>query len=297
MLRALRQIHTVAFVVTASAALVLLHGVAMAQQGPERGALVIVGGAMRDPQILDRFMELAGGSDAAIVVIPTAGGAADYDDSWDGLDAFRERGAAHVVLLHTYDPDIADSDGFAAPIHEARGVWFTGGRQWRLADAYLGTRVETELRALLDRGGVIGGSSAGATIQGEYLARGDSSTNTIMMGDHEQGFAFVEGVAIDQHLLQRNRQFDLLEIIASRPDLLGIGIDENTAIVVRGNRFEVIGRSYVAIYDAQRQIDSGGSFFFLAPGDRYDLVAREASRPQTTLQPLERVVRRQAEQD
>ncbi len=294
MLRAQRPIHTVAFLVVVSAGALLLATSATAQQGPEHGSLVIVGGAMRDPQILDRFIQLAGGNDAAIVVVPTAGGAADYDDSWGGMDTFREAAAASVTLLHTYDPEVADREGFAAPIREATGVWFTGGRQWRLADAYLGTRVDTELRALLGRGGVIGGSSAGATIQGDYLARGDSSTNTIMMGDHEQGFAFVEGVAIDQHLLQRNRQFDLLEIVGARPDLLGIGIDEDTAIVVRGNRFEVIGCGYVAIYDAQRQIDSGGSFYFLAPGDLYDLAAREASRPQTVLRPLDRVVRRKS---
>ena len=114
-------------------------------------------------------------------------------------------------------------------------VWFTGGRQWRLADSYLGTKVEEELWALLGRGGVIGGSSAGATIQGSYLARGDTKTNTIMMGDHDEGFGFLKNTAIDQHLLRRNRQFDLIEIIEAWPELLGIGIDENTAIVVQGD--------------------------------------------------------------
>ena len=297
MLPGTRQSLTVSLVAATSVALLLPATPVDAQHGPARGALVIVGGAMRDPQILERFIELAGGDDAPIVVIPTAGGAPDYDASWSGMAAFREAGASRLTLLHTYDPEVANRDDFAAPIREARGVWFTGGRQWRIADAYLGTRVEVELRALLDRDGVIGGSSAGATIQGEYLARGDSGANTIMMGDHEEGFAFVTGVAIDQHLLQRNRQFDLLEIISARPDLLGIGIDEDTAIVVRGNRFEVIGRSYVAIYDSQRRIDSGGDFYFLAPGDHYDLAARQALRPETTLQPLGRIVRRTTVQE
>ena len=125
---------------------------------------------------------------------------------------------------------------------------------------------------------MIGGSSAGATIQGDYLARGDTQGNTTMMGDHDQGLAFLKGVAIDQHLFQRNRQFDLLEVIRARPELLGIGIDEDTAILVRGDRFEVVGRSYVAIYDAQKQIDSGGEFYLLAPGDKFDLARREAFR-------------------
>ena len=297
MSRAAHQIFTVVLIVVTSAALPLLATPTTAQQGPDRGALVIVGGGMRDPKILERFIQLAGGNKAPIVVIPTAGGAPHYDPGWEGMASFRKAGASRLTLLHTYDPDIANRDDFAAPIRQAGGVWFSGGRQWRIADAYLGTRVDVELRALLDRGGVIGGSSAGATIQGEYLARGDSTTNTIMMGDHEAGFAFVKGVAIDQHLLQRNRQFDLLEIITVRPDLLGIGIDEDTAIIVRGNQFEVIGRSYVAIYDAQRRIDSGGDFYFLAPGDRYNLSEREALRPQAKLQPLDRVVRRPAAQE
>ncbi len=71
------------------------------------------------------------------------------------------------------------------------GVWFTGGRQWRIVDAYAGTMAEREIRKVLDRGGVIGGSSAGATIQGSYLVRGDTKTNTVMMGDHEEGFAYL----------------------------------------------------------------------------------------------------------
>jgi cyanophycinase len=171
-------------------------------------------------------------------------------------------------------------------------VWFSGGRQWRLADAYLNTKVHEELRALLSRGGVIGGSSAGATIQGSYLARGDTRTNTIMMGDHEVGMAFLENVAIDQHLLMRNRHFDLIEIIEAHPDVLGIGLDENTAIVVQGDEFEVIGQSYVVIYDHERQLDTGGRFYFLAPGDRYDLRTRQAARPTSRTEPLERVEKR-----
>ena len=251
----------------------------LAQQiGPARGSLVIVGGNLHDQAIWDRFIALAGGADAPVVVIPTAGGSPDYASDWDGLAHLRAAGMTNLTVLHTYDREVADTDAFAEPLKTAKGVWFPGGRQWRLADSYLDTKVHDELKNLLERGGVIGGSSAGATIQGDYLARGDTRNNTVMMGDHEQGFAFVRGVAIDQHLLQRNRQFDLLEIIRARPDLLGIGIDEDTAIVVQGDAFEVIGQGYVAIYDAKRRIDSGGDFYFLAPGDRFDLAQRQAAR-------------------
>ena len=159
-----------------------------------------------------------------------------------------------------------------------------------MADAYLDTKVHEALREVLERGGVIGGSSAGATILGSYLVRGDTRTNTIMMGDHEEGFGLLRGVGVDQHLLRRNRQFDLIDVVRARPDLLGIGIDEDTAIVVRGDRFEVIGRSYVAIYDHERLLDSGGLFYLLAPGDAYDLATREAYRPRPALGPLDRVV-------
>lgn len=270
-------------------AVVFGEGAVAQQVGPKKGSLVIVGGAMRDEAILERFLNLAGGPDALIVVIPTAGGDEEYDQDWRGLRQFRAAGATNLTVLHTKDRDEADTEEFVQPIREAGGVWFGGGRQWRLADSYLNTRTHEALWELLDRGGVIGGSSAGATIQGSYLARGDSRTNTIMMGDHEAGLGFVKNVAIDQHLLRRNRHFDLLEITQARPELLGIGIDENTAIVVQGDEFEVIGQSYVVIYDHQRQIDSGGDFYFLSVGDRFNLATREAFRGD---QNIERVVER-----
>jgi len=261
--------------------------------GPTNGSLVIVGGAMRDMAIVERFLDLAGGKDAPIVVFPTAGGGESYDQYWGGLRIFKEAGATNLTVLHTIYRNEASSDEFVRPIQEARGVWFSGGRQWRLADSYLDTKTHEELNALLERGGVIGGSSAGATIQRSYPARGDTETNTIMMGDHEVGMAFIKNVAIDQHLLKRNRHFDMIEIIEAHPELLGIGLDENTGIVVRGDRFEVIGQSYVAIFDHNHMLDSGGEFYFLAPGDSFDLQTRQASRPRTDRVPLDRVVDRQ----
>ena len=260
--------------------------------GPENGVLLLGGGNLQDASIFQRFVDLAGGTDARIAVIPTAGGGEEYDQFWPGLSAFRKVGASNLYVLHTYDREEADTDEFAGAIHEAQGVWFAGGRQWRLADSYLGTKTHDALWQLLERGGIIGGSSAGATIQGSYLARGDTQTNTIMMGDHEEGLGFLKNTAVDQHLLQRNRQFDLIEIIEAHPHLLGIGIDENTAILVRGDQFEVIGQSYVAIYDHERMLDSGGYFYFLRPGDRFDLKSREAYRLVRSRQMFERVQRK-----
>lgn len=250
--------------------------------GPEKGSLVIVGGAMRDTLIIDRFIELAGGIDAPFVIIPTASGEDINEERTSRL--LTNRGATDVTVVHTYDPAEAETEEFVAPLKRARGVWFGGGRQWRIVDAYAGTLSETEIRAVLDRGGVIGGSSAGATIQGTYLARGDSKTNTILMGDHEIGFDYLKKSAIDQHLLVRNRQHDLVEIINAHPDLLGIGLDENTAVVVTGDEMEVIGQSFVAIYDyglwdnnpdKVNSIPNGGKFFLLRRGDKYSLSTRK----------------------
>ena len=123
--------------------------------GPAQGALVVVGGAMKDPAILERFIQLAGGKDAPIVVIPTAGGREEYGMYWGGLRAFREAGISRLTVLHTTDPHVADTPEFVKPLQEARGVFFSGGRQWRLADAYLNTRTHKELHAVLARGGVI----------------------------------------------------------------------------------------------------------------------------------------------
>ena len=257
------------------------------QISPPNGALVVVGGGRLDPSILDRFMELAGGPESPIVLIPTAGASDDFGDDFYGLQIFKERGASHLTLLHTRDRNVANADSFVQAIHEASGVWFSGGRQWRLADSYLDTKTEEALWNLLDRGGVIGGSSAGATIQGSYLARGDTKTNVIMMGDHEEGFGFLKNTTIDQHHLRRNRQWDLLQILDVHPELLGIGIDENTAIVVQHDWFEVIGASYVAVYDRQFTTKTNGAFYLLRSGDMYHLPERSPYRNDEPMVPFE----------
>jgi len=254
--------------------------------GPAKGTLLVIGGAASDI-FYDKFMELAGGADAPIVVIPTA----ITSDSLTGEDldrfkrSFTERGFKNVTVLHTRDRDMANSKAFNKPIKKAAGVWFSGGRQWRHADSYLNTQTHKAFFELLERGGVIAGSSAGATIQGSYLARGDTRKNTIMMGDHEEGLSFITNVAIDQHLFARNRQFDMFEILEMRPELLGIGLDEDTGIIVEGDQFTVFGNSYVAIYDGTRwsaerdttyTLPHGSrDFYLLGEGDRYNLTKRQ----------------------
>jgi cyanophycinase len=283
-------LSTIAWMTGAATATTAQSGNQPPQVGPARGTLMVIGGGVHGPDILKRFVYLAGGMDAPIVLIPTAAegdGSAYY---WEDLRDLEEAGARHVTVLHTRDRKVADSDAFASQLRQARGVFFIGGRQWRLADAYLHTRTQTELQALLDRDGVIAGTSAGATILGSFLLRGDTKGAEIMEGDHVEGMAFLKNVAIDQHLLRRNRQFDLVPVIEAHPDLLGIGIDEDTAILVRRDRFDVMGSGYVAIYDHARKLDSGGAFYFLAPGDSYDLKTREAKRFERSGKPIDRVI-------
>ncbi len=261
-------------------------------EGPKNGHLIIAGGALRDPAVFAKFIELAGGEGQAhVVVIPTAGGYEVTPQRIENIqNQWTKRGASKVTVLHTTDRSEADTEEFAKVIDEAGGVYFPGGRQWRLADSYLNTKVHTKLNALLERGGVIGGSSAGATIQGSYLARGDTKTNTLMVGDHEEGLGFVSNIAIDQHTLARNRQYDMFEILNVYPDLLGIAIDENTAMLVTGDEFEVIGKTYVLVYDGThwdqktntyvKNSDGEQKFHLLGVGRKYNMRERKVIQRQ-----------------
>src|SRR5262249_56044314 len=106
-------------------------------------------------------------------------------------------------MLPPADPKAADTEAFASVLRAADGVWFNGGRQWNIVDSYAGTLTYREFHKVLERGGVIGGSSAGATIQGEYLVRGDTSGANVMMTaepTHQDAFKFLRQVAIDQHI-------------------------------------------------------------------------------------------------
>lgn len=237
--------------------------------GPAKGNLVIVGGGQIGTDIAEKFLALAGGKDAPIVVIPTAGGAEKYEASSLEKSWLTKAGATNLTLLHTTDRAIADSPAFVEAITKARAVWFDGGRQWHLVDSYLNTRTQRELFALLNRGGVIGGSSAGATIIGSYLVRGAREGNGLMMAPgYEEGLGLMTNVAVDQHIITRHRESDMAAVIQAHPGLLGIGIDESTAIVVHGSGFTVIGKSKVAI------TEGGKAHYFLESGDRFNLTAR-----------------------
>src|SRR5262249_14181482 len=252
------------------------------EYGPPKGTLVIQGGGSdANSGIWETFVNRAGGLNAKIVVVPTAGGNKNPDGSIREykeetvLANWKKRGATNVHMLHTHDPKVADTEEFAKILHDANAVWFNGGRQWNIVDSYANTLTLREFHKVLGRGGVIGGSSAGATIQGDYLVRGAIAGSEIMMTpepEHEHGFAFLRKSAIDQHINTRNRWDDLIPVIKKYPQMLGIGISEGTAIVVNGDRLEVIGKWKVTIHDTTRPYQPWEKpYFVLSPGDVYNM--------------------------
>lgn len=244
--------------------------------GVPKGTLIIGGGGNMPNDVMKRFVDAAGGVDAPIVFIPTA---MDDPVPADPGEAKRLRslGFKNVKILHTRKRSEAEKEEFLAELRKAKGVWFSGGRQWRFVDAYLDTKAQKEFHGVLERGGVIGGSSAGASIQADYMVRGDPLGNIKPMAEgYERGLAFLQGVAIDQHFFKRKREADMTAVMKAHPQLLGIGIDEQTAIVVRGEALEVVGVSKVAIYDRTRPLLAGQpDFEVLTAGMFYDMKQRK----------------------
>jgi cyanophycinase len=259
--------------------------------GPAKGTLVIIGGGMQEKSgIAKKFIDLAGGVNKKFVIVPTNGGnrdqngkLIDYKAKEDQvLKLWRDHGLKNVVMLHTADPKEADTEEFVKPLLDADAVWFDGGRQWNCVDSYMGTRTLKEFWNVLNRGGVIAGSSAGATIQSDYLVRGDTSGPDIVMTkepNHQHGFAFLKHSAIDQHINTRLRWDDLIPVIKTYPDLLGIGLSEDTAIIVNGDRFEVFGSWKVAVHDNTRLYQPWEKpYFVLSYGDVYNMKTRRVEK-------------------
>jgi len=271
---------------------IVINSKSPTRHGPEKGSLIIIGGNEGgNKAIWDKFVELAGGKDKAVIVVVTAAAGDTAALDIRNVESIKKKsGVANVTLLHTKSLSEANSEKFIEPLKKATGVYFVGGRQWRIADSYLNTLTHKAFFDVLERGGVIAGSSAGASIQGSFLWRGDTKGPQILIGDHTQGLGFLKNSAIDQHLLKRNREFDLVEFIKKSPKLIGLGLDEATAVVVQRDTLEVIGESFVGIYDYNTIVgandkhvvnkqevyaNSDGPFFFLHAGQKYDLAKRK----------------------
>jgi len=243
------------------------------------GSLLIAGGGILPAEALKAFVDLAGGEKAKIVYVPCEE-AKTIEQEPGMVKVLRRAGAGQVDWLHTKDRSLADSPEFVACLATATGVWFGGGRQWNLVDSYQDTEAHRLMHLVLERGGVIGGSSAGASIQGDFMPRGDPLGNTQMMAEgYERGLGFITGVAIDQHFTQRRRFPDMALLKRTHPQLLGIGIDEGTCLIVKQTQAEIIGPGQVAFFDQPIGSKDVEGYTSLKAGQVYDLETRSMVEP------------------
>lgn len=218
------------------------------------GTVIVIGGAedkVRDRVILTRFVALAGGDQATIVVLSTASSlGTEAGDRYRRV--FSELGAREVRPLHTVTRQQANDEAGIEAVKDATGVFLTGGNQLRLSSTIGGTRVAEAIHARFDAGAVIAGTSAGASAMSSHMIAFGASgaTPKQRMAQIAAGLGVLPGVIIDQHFQQRNRLGRLLSLIAQNPSLLGLGIDEDTAGVVGPDHvMEVIGRGSITVVD------------------------------------------------
>jgi len=218
------------------------------------GPLVVIGGAEdkeRECRILRHFLNLGGGKDARVLVMTVA---TQYpvDSGMKYIEVFQKLGAADVRTFDVSTRKAANTDSAVQYIRDATCVFFTGGEQLRITKLLGGTRIDAALHDALARGVVLGGTSAGASMMSStMIVSGDSETNPrISVVDMAPGMEFLTGVVIDQHFAQRGRLGRLMSAVAQYPHHLGLGIDEDTAIIVENGVFRVMGRGAVSVVDA-----------------------------------------------
>ena len=290
----------------ASGVLALLAAsVSLAAAAPRpapRGHLVLIGGGDKPPEVMRTFVELAGGKDAPIVAIPTASSEPDAAEYYEKL--FREElGCTNAVSLRIRSKADAQRADYAALARKARGVFFGGGDQIRITNALLGTPVGDAIAAAFAEGAAVGGTSAGTACQSERMITGEGDFTQVRTRSVElwTGLGFLpQDVVVDQHFLRRQRQNRLLSVVLENPGLLGVGVDEETAIWVRPDgTMKVLGRSGVMVFDAKgaamsRQARDRGQdllgvrdlrLHLLLPGEEYDLGTRRPLGPARTSDP------------
>ena len=271
---------------------------------PSLGYLVVVGGGPIPDVINRRFVELAGGAGKArIVVLPMASESGAESGAEKAAD-YRKLGA-QAVSLNLARTD-AGADTVARILGQATGIWFPGGDQNRLTAAILGTAVMDSIRSRFRHGAVVGGTSAGAAVMSDPMISGDErrpggtrppsdSSDGWMTIDREDvvlvpGFGLLPpNVTVDQHFLRRRRHNRLISVVLERPNFVGIGIDESTALVVPpSGAWEIIGASQAVIYDARqatvtptgKTLGTAGVHLHVLPsGSRFDFASGKASLP------------------
>ncbi|MEV4706990.1 cyanophycinase [Actinoplanes sp. NPDC049316] len=252
--------------------------------------LMIIGGAERHgacgPEILRRFVELAGGPAADIIVIATASGEpAVLEAEYAGL--FTRLGARQVHGLRITTRAQANEPAVIQALATATGVFFTGGDQLRITTVLGGTLTDSALQTLVQAGTIVlGGTSAGAAMMSGTMILGGAAPGVTRASVRTgPGLEFLPGVVIDMHFAERGRLNRLLSAVAMYPHELGLGIDEDTAILAEGDRFEVLGSGTVTVVDAGAATDirvpadgpialSGARLHVLPSGSRFELSGR-----------------------
>ncbi|HEX5005932.1 MAG TPA: cyanophycinase [Hyphomonadaceae bacterium] len=254
------------------------------------GPVMAIGGAedkLRDKLILSAFVNLAGGPEARIAILPTASSIEEAGERYKAL--FLGMGAERADVLYLSDRAAAASPDVLEILDDVTGIFMTGGNQMRLASIVGGTPVARKVRALNQAGAAVAGTSAGASILSSHMVAFGASgpSPRLRMAQMTAGFNLVPGVIIDQHFRQRDRFGRLLALVAGSPSLLGIGVDEDTAALFSGDMLEVLGRNSVTIVDGAHIVSdihqvkghgaitvSGAILHVLTAGNRFDLVER-----------------------
>ena len=223
------------------------------QTGHIRGYVVPIGGAEErtgSPTVLKRFVRLCGGRKARIVIIPTASNLVDTGDKYTKI--FNKIGVADAISLPINERAEASRQDYLDQLEQASGIFITGGNQLRLSTILGGTEVAKKIRRLNARGVHVAGTSAGAAIMPEHMIAG-GSTGHVPSGDGVNlapGLGLTNALLIDQHFSERHRLGRLLTAISYNPFLLGIGLDEDTAIFIDPEHsFEVVGSGAVTVID------------------------------------------------
>ena len=235
-------------------AAMLSAAVTGAQSVGSSGHLVVIGGGEKPAAAMRKFVELAGGPSAPIVAIPTASEEPDTPSYY--LELFRdEYGCTNVEVLDITTRDDATRPDYAEIAANARGIFFGGGDQNRITRALLDTPVGTAIADAFARGAVIGGTSAGTACQSALMITGEGDFTVIRANSVElvPGFGFFRGVIVDQHVIARQRSNRLISVILEHPDLVGVGVDEDTAVWARpDDTFVVMGAGSVLVVDASK---------------------------------------------
>jgi len=211
-----------------------------------QGPLIVVGGGTTMPEITARALELGGGSKAVVAVLPQSSAEPDAGDA--SVKMWKDAGAAEAAKV-SFD----NRDAASAFLKRATLIWMPGGDQNRFMKAIEGTGLDQIIRDRHKAGAAVGGTSAGAAVLAEYMFTGDADLKSLTAGATvtAKGLALWPGALIDQHFLKRQRDNRLISAVFDHPSLVGVGIDESTAVVVRGTTLDVIGKSSVVVIDAR----------------------------------------------